>query len=133
MSKFSAMVKILAKSAVILISVIVWIVGLVQFKNSTEDGWFVWGGICCIGMAGTILGFLGRMFKGGYEEGTHHWGGSWSGNSFNMSDKRWLYALIYVGIGILLAVLAGPIVLPIVTIINIVKLVQAIRDYRYLV
>lgn len=131
MNKVVAMARIFAKSAGILLCVILWIVGLSMYKQG--DDWFSWGGCCCIGIAPQILSFLVIMFKGGYNEGRHHWAGNFVGNSFYLSDKRWVYALVFLGIGVLLALLAGPIVLPIITVLNVVKLVGMIKDYRYLV
>lgn len=101
----------------LVLALVIWILALVGYLNASgndsSSAWFSSGAICLIPMLLPFIRFVINMARSGGNKGANTYDIDISYNHINVSNRRWLYTLIYLVIAIALGILAGLIVLPI--------------------
>lgn len=100
----------------LVLALVIWIIALVMFVNSEEDGFVSWlasGGLCLIPILLPFFRFLINMIRNGSFKGSQTYDVNYSYGHVTFSNRRFLYGFLYLLLGILLGLFAGLIVLPI--------------------
>ena len=133
MNKSKLLIKVIFKSIWLAFAVLVLIAGLIAFISLIKDGegwagWFGWGVLCAML---TIVNTFKTIFSGarqGARDGTNHYTYS---NGY-ISNHPFLGALFGFIIGIVVALLLGPIYLLVRVILVLPTFIEEVRTLRAL-
>ena len=116
-SKTKLLTLFIAHCVWLTLALVIWIISLVGYLNATGNdttsAWFASGAICLIPMLLPFFRFVINMARSGGNKGANTYDIDISYNRINVSNRRWLYTIIYLVVAVALGILAGLIVLPI--------------------
>ena len=127
---------LIIKGAWLTVATICIIVAIVVFALNVGSygfgAWLMAGAICCIPIIGAILTFLIDMKNDGSYEGSRHltttvYADSYSARAYT-TDHRYLYAFIYLLVGLFFSLLLGPILCVAIFVWKSIDFVRNILD-----
>lgn len=116
----------------LVIALVIWIVALNFAQSGSESAWWEAGGLCVIPILFPILRFIWGAIKGGAATGSTVWDiDITSSGRVYATNHAWSYGLLAGLFAIVLAVVAGLIILPIYWLyIFITTLIVFIKNFN---
>lgn len=124
-----AKARIIFLSIWMIIAIICLITGLYMFLSVEERGfgeWIVCGVACCVPVIGTVLRFSLANAKLGWKQGANDYTATVTDTHVTVSNHPFRQAILSFILGFGLSLVAGPIILGVTIIINVISLIKAI-------
>ena len=119
----------------LLVSVLLWIFGLIGFIEMVDSegfsAWAIWGFMCAIPIAGSILKMAISAGRSNARDGERVYSAEVVGNTVYFRNHAWSYGFWGFVISLIVGVILGQVILPIFIIRAIKYIVNASRILKY--
>lgn len=124
---------VVLRSIWLVVTITLWIVGLVGFNQQREVsqgflGWVVWGILCIPGIIGPLVKLIVVGARDGWKQGANEYSASIIGNTMYVENHPVRGAILQIVVNIVLGVLVGPVILAFNIFKNGVNLYNKIVD-----
>ena len=113
------------------LSLILWFCGLAIFSGGGDfTNWIIWGALCAFPIIIPTIKMIAASTKSGAKDGSRNYTASVEGNTVYVQNHPFMGAVIGFGVGILGALLIGPILLAVYIVKNVFKTIVLIKEIR---